>query len=111
MRRSRLTTLILGAGATAAALVPTPAFAATTYCQYAVSASYASAFSRPSVYSRIYDALPRGAHIAASSSTVSGPGGPFRKAIAAYGTAYIESDRLTRIGGSCFGANNLLAGR
>lgn len=111
MRRSRLITLILGAGATAAALVPTPAFAATTYCQYAVSASYASAFSRPSVYSRIYDALPRGAHIAGSSSTVSGPGGPFRKAIAAYGTAYIESDRLTRIGGSCFGANNLLAGR
>jgi hypothetical protein len=111
MRRSRLIALILGAGATAAALVPTPAFAATTYCQYAVSASYASAFSRPSVYSKIYDALPRGAHIAASSSTVSGPGGPFRKAIAAYGTAYIKSDRLTRIGGSCFGANNLLAGR
>ena len=109
MRRSRLIGLVLGAGATAAALVPTPALAATTYCQYAVAASYASAYSRPSVYSQIYDALPRGAHVTASSSTVSGPGGPFRKAIAAYGTAYIESDRLSRIGGSCFGANQLAA--
>jgi hypothetical protein len=111
MRRSRLIALVLGAGATAAALVPTPALAATTYCEYAVSTSYASAYSRPSVYSHIYDALPHGAHIAASSSTVSGPGGPFRKAIAAYGTAYIESDRLSRIGGSCFSANRLPASR
>jgi hypothetical protein len=109
VRRSGLIAIALGAGATAAALVPTPARAATTYCPYAVSASYASVYSRPSVYSQIYDALPHGAHVTASSSTVSGPGGPFRKAIAAYGTAYIKSDRLTRIAGSCFGANVLPA--
>ena len=107
MRRLRLIALVLGAGATAAVLVPAPALAATTYCPYAVSASYASVFTRPSVYAQIYDALPHGAHVTASSSTVSGPGGPFRKAIAAYGTAYIESDRLSRISGSCFGANVL----
>jgi hypothetical protein len=104
VRRSRLIAVVLGAGATAATLVPTAALAATTYRPYAVSASYASVYSRPSVYSKIYDALPHGAHVTASSSTVSGPGGPFRKAIAAYGTAYIESDRLTRIAGSCFGS-------
>ena len=110
MRRSRLIALALGAGATAAVLVPMPALAATTYCPYAVSASYASVYSRPSVHAQIYDALPRGAHVTATSSTVSGPGGPFRKAIAAYGTAYVESDRLTRIAGSCFSSNLLLAG-
>jgi hypothetical protein len=89
--------------------VPTPALAATTYCPYAVSTNYASVYSRPSVYSRIYDALPHGAHVTASSRTVSGPGGPFRKAIAAYGTAHVESDRLTRIAGSCFGSNVVLS--
>jgi uncharacterized lipoprotein YbaY len=110
MRRSRLIALALGAGATAAAFVPTPALAATTYCPYAVSTSYASVYSRPTVNSQIYDALPHGAHVTASSSTISGTGGPFRKAIAAYGTAYIQSNRLTRIGGSCFGSNQLRAG-
>jgi hypothetical protein len=70
---------------------------------------YASVYSRPSVYSHIYGALPHSARVTASSSMVSGPGGPFRKAIAGYGTAYIESDRLTRISGSCFGANVLPA--
>lgn len=83
-----------------------PAAAGQTYCPYVVTAHYASAYSQPSVHSRIFDAIPHGAQILASVSTVPGAGGPFRQIVGAGALAYVISDTLARRSGVCVGTDH-----